>query len=62
MSEAIERMLKNNGFADLKAGASTPCEPSAKLGEGTPLPDYPLRKLVGAALYIGVCGRPDVAY
>ena len=47
MSEAIERMLKWNGFENVSGKASTPCIPSQKLELGDAAPDYPLRKLVG---------------
>ena len=33
-----------------------------KLEEGADCPDYNLRKVVGAILYIAVTGRPDVSY
>lgn len=64
MRDAIDRFLKANHFELTTSGRRTtiPCTVGADLESGTPDEKYPLRRVVGGALYIALQGRPDVSF
>ena len=64
MREAIRRLCDAHGMPATGAGrkCTVPCTVGADLAAGAPRPDYPLRRVVGGALYIACQGRPDISF
>ena len=64
MRDAIDRFLKANHFDSVTSGRRTtiPCTVGADLSGGTVDDKYPLRRVVGGALYIALQGRPDASF
>ena len=64
MRDAVRRLCTAHGLPPTSSGrkCTVPCTVGADLAGGEPAPDYPLRRVVGGALYIACQGRPDISF
>jgi hypothetical protein len=62
MSDYIDKMLKTHEMEGWKGKVDKPILPYVDLGGGVPREDVPMRKIVGALLWLAVVCRPDLSY